>query len=1110
MPNYSELIPNATPLAGGLDLASSDLLSPPGSLADCMNVEVLDRNGYKSVNGIVRHDGRISPSAAQEFTVLWLANFPAMHGVMPTAPIVGDAINLGDDLWGTVISLESPQGSPYPPEDNITWMVVYVSGTQYVQISNDWIPSLFPSPTFTLDRTSEDFTATPMYLVQPGMTSIQSVNNAHNIYSGIHTTVSGLPDGRRAHGLHWFRDRLYAVVNMVAYSFTNGNEEIVPNMLLEDSSGNIVRVMGIEVTSGDWDDGTAAGTIWLVDGTVSGSVDLVEETAPDTYTVIESDVLIITGASPADNSSKATLWRTTEQEFVLRGVQTPDGSNDYGWSPVDMGWILQFEDGNYPLDTLPTVDRRRVDGDTSNDPVVTSTDTDSIDFAPQSAGVGTIGPVPPYGTVAGFASWTGVVPDDIEIEDTEYLQCEFTTPASGGVFQNLRQGSPVLDLYDFPGIAANVPVDATIVGIELMVRLYNDINDTLAPSSYQIVVQPTGLPEEATPIAVDIPLSATSNANNQVINIGGPSELFGLSRVTQADLIDVDFGMNLQVAMTTNGPRPAIDRRVRLDEIKIKVYYTTASPRVYFWDGSTDVSALIANSNATAGSFPLGSAEGQIHLYNLEAVSPSTRVHINVGDEMRTQPGGEGDLILVVTENTGVASLPSIPDLVEARSRFQFITANFYANEEWDAIYGVSGAGRAFVYDQTYFRYIYTGLADTLDKPRHIEFFQYHLALGYRSGSLTVSVVGDPENFSGVDGAFEISTGDAITGLLSLPGQMLGVGCLRSIWGLAGSSVQNFELQELKPKEGVIEYTFVDAGLPIYCSNSGISTFSQSPSYGNFIQETMSYPVKSFLRERLYRDASRGVNQQLTGVVCAIPLISKGQYLVFFQDGYCLCMTMVSKEQPPQFTFRRYSVAPPAAPEVPDPNLNYLVPIAHTVQSDSLGRERAFLSHYNMDITLSNSNDNLKYVFEMDKGWSFANNWFPYFFTTNHYYAPEANKSQKDRKLTRKWKLYGKSQGISYLSVKIEGSAESAGAGTWYDCSLPPPINPNVKPLPVLLDFDYNSYNSQTASVAMSGEFFSFTVRNQSPKFENNAERILPPSVSQVILVDYDSAREGV
>lgn len=1106
MPNYSELIPTVTNLNGGLDLANPKQAVDPGTLRNCMNVEVAERVGYKQVDGIERHDGRIGPSAVQRLELVYIQSNPVDGNITPDPAMqVGDILQMDGEDWATVVSKVDFDTNPTPVE----YTTVYIFGNSPVEFNT--------STVYTITNPSivDTFSGTIKTFANDSTSALGTAIRANLVYEDVHDNILPPPQGRRAHGLHWFRDRLYGVLNMLEYPFENGAEEVFANDLIEDSEGDQAIVRNVELTSGTWSGGDAEGTIWIVtpetgSGPLSaGSISIIRPGIPDI-----TNAFVIGPFESVDTAQKASLWRTTEQDFVLRGKQTPDGTDDYGWNPIEMGYIVPFEDGSYPLENLPTINRRNADGIETNTPLISETDPTATDAAPQTSAAGVLGDIPPYAPVNGSITWTGAVPATVESDDLSYLVLEYNPGLPTGALGSFRTGSSVLSLTEFPQVASDIPVDATIEGIEFVFQVFNDFDpgDTAANFITNVVVKPKNLTLESEIRTATIPLNATTVGSQATISVGGPEDLWGQERITQAQLADVNFGIDFQTVIEgTFNPSGGtnFDRRYNFNTIKIKVYYSVSSPKIYFWDGVDDVSGLLANYNVTSGTFPNGTAEGVLHIYDLTPEGAAVRQHINANDEIRTGPGGGGNLLANVNGAVQFATLPSLQNIVEEESRYQMITANYYANEAWDAIYGVSGAGRAWVYDQQYFRYIYTGLGDDLDKPRHIEFHIYHLALGYKSGSIFLSVVGEPEDFSGVNGAFETSTGDRITGLLSLPGGTLGIGCQRSIWGLQGQRLQDFGLQTLRPYEGCIEYTFVDMGFPIYCSNAGISIFNNTPAYGDFIGDKISYDVYPFLYPRLYKNATRGVNQRSVGIVFAMPIRRKNQYLIFFQDGYVLCMTQATRQSKPSFTFRRYRIPVLADDETESPS-QYVVPIAHTVENDSLGRERVFVSHYNPEVTQSNFNGQLLFPFELDKGWSFANRFIDWNFETNFNFASNVNKSPNDLKIDRKLKMYGLSYGISHLSAAVSGTFNTPD-NFLYDLSLPPPVPANG--VQKTFQEDLEPYSSNTASIAQRGEFISVKIKNTSPKFTSDSvpiRRVLPPVVCQVLLQQFDSAREGV
>lgn len=1095
--NLSQLTPSVTALEGGLDLANPKHATTPGTLSDCLNVEVAERVGYKSIDGLERHDGRLGPSIGQSSEMVTFASLNTLDLVVgDTIGVVGQA---GD--WATVVSIRSPTGAS-PSLDHFS---AYVHGDQNVLLDTTNTISLVNT------RTSTTFSARPLVradLVSNDTPAEQAIKFYNDVYDDINQTVTTIPNGSRAHGLHWFRDRLYAVANMVEYKFTNGNYEVLPNMKIEDSDGNYAIVRDVVVTDGSWDDGDAVGFLYTTSENVAvGNVDFVEG---DPETTVESDVLTITERSSQDKSQKAQLWRTTEQEFVLDGTQTPDGTDAYGWNPIDMGYVVNFKDGSYIADQLPSINRKNVDDPAASSPVVSSTDENDTDSAPQGLDRGDNIPGLPANVAGSSAIMfeSGTVPTDVESHDSNYLQYG---PNSAITVSN----SPIIwtqyarEFTDFTQVAAMLPDDALIQGIEFILGAYIDVGpgDTLPNPLHQVYIRMKGSSTEEPNKLITISPTATDPSNPVLYTVGGPEDTWGRDDLSKAVLNDPDFGFDFRPLIAANGGEPigsvTYDRRLRFDTVKIKVYYSSANARLYFWDGTSDVTALLTTSWVTKGSFTGNNAQGVMQVTSLETDGVNDRVHIKPGDEIWSMPGGNGFKLGVVDGPPSHASLPSLGEIVNKRSRYQFITANFYANEAWDAMYGVSGAGRAFVYDQYYFRYIYTGLDDAMDTPRHIEFHIYHLALGYASGSVLLSSAGNPEDFMGVNGASEWATGDPITGLLSLPGTMLGIGCQRSMWGLAGESIQNFELQTLRPKEGCVEYTFIDCGAPIYCSNTGVSIFSTTPAYGDFIQEKLSYNVYPFLYPRLNKRVNRTVGPRAASIVCAVPVRKKGQALLFFEDGYCLSVTLAGSQKPPSFTLRRYAIK--STSEDVYGESSWLVPIANTTENDSLGRERVFISHYGISNPSGNTNDNLKYVFEVDKGWSFAGQGFEWFFSTNFDFAKEAKKTPADEATSRALKLYGMSYGYSQVGARLGNAYREIGPAK-YDVSIPPPYKQGERV--INLQYDLYPYYSNIQHTAMEGELFTMIVSNDSPKMGSPFD-ILPPSIFQVVLKEFDSGKEG-
>src|SRR5690606_7936985 len=143
--------------------------------------------------------------------------------------------------------------------------------------------------------------------------------------------------------------------------------------------------------------------------------------------------------------------------------------------------------------------------------------------------------------------------------------------------------------------------------------------------------------------------------------------------------------------------------------------------------------------------------------------------------------------------------------------------------------------------------------------PRHIAYHAGHLALGFRSGSLQFSALGEPELFGlegALQGATEMPQGDRITGLLPLNGMTLAVFCENSIRAISGSVSTDFAQQVLAATTVAVQYTVVDVGMPIYCDRRGIATLALSEKYGDFVGQRLSYSISPWLTPRLIRNTN--------------------------------------------------------------------------------------------------------------------------------------------------------------------------------------------------------------------------------------------------------------
>lgn len=396
---------------------------------------------------------------------------------------------------------------------------------------------------------------------------------------------------------------------------------------------------------------------------------------------------------------------------------------------------------------------------------------------------------------------------------------------------------------------------------------------------------------------------------------GASDSLFGLTPIAAADFDQRSIGfrfypeLNAKPAYADSGDACF---RFILDKVRVRVYFDAGSAEYYFAspDKTQVIKGVLVSSSVYSGNFKTEDATGELQLKPELTIMDGTQTYIG-GDWTihAAYPPTDANQIGDVTPapegtNVGMAynGLPSYTAVTDNRSRYVFITANFFADRALDSIYGAHGLPRAFAYNGDFFYKIATQPDPDKDSPRHVAYHHAHLALGFDEGRVDMSVVGQPYNFDGALGASSLSIGDKVTGLLPLSGTILGVFGSKSIWGISGTTVDNFSTQVLSPNIGAIEYTVCDMGEPVYANAYGIYTLSQTQRYGDYLGTPMSADVSPWLRPRLVRKYTSDKE-----VVVAFPVRAKNQYRLAFSDGYVLSMTL-NGQTVPTFSFQNYYI----------------------------------------------------------------------------------------------------------------------------------------------------------------------------------------------------------
>lgn len=826
--------------SGGIDKEISRYSAPPGTLFDAVNYEASSK-GLTRGQGLLHYDGTVDTAVSDMWVI---AATDAESSVIGSGFTLGGRATWGTDgAYGTVVywkrvsaatsytylGLIEVEGALPTDGDTVTdeeTGTLYVLSGPLTYQAASLATAVNPSTGALLAPTTTDYLALLNNEVNNALVASTVVTGSglSAYYHGKMPGVGGVTGGWQ------LDDTVYGVRDAYAIAFAYGDTEVFPGetVTIDTDDGNeVATVLAAVLTAGLWD-GTGQG--YLVLGPSSSTVDyryLANPTASSVITSSSGDVGVAFGLADV---SGGLVWKATT----------------HGWQWVNTGWTLSYDTGTNapnvvaaPLFLPDLVDSQR---DTGFDLV--------------SAGA--------TGTGPDYDAWTNA--SNITADDASYATC------------SLSSGRITHELTATVG-ANSIPHDnVRVVGVEVQVEaLYTGSNAPIDRSARLFLDDGTSYLRSVSRARREV---VTSSA--VVYTYGGSTDLWGLDEISAELINSGDFKFKIQYENTSAG-----SGQIEVDFIKVKFYYVPNNEKVWVRDTAASADVSTADIHAVqvmSGDFGSGNdAEGYLSLSNV--TSPES---IGVGMSLYTESAAGGLLVAKVSSVPEYNLLPGEADMLANNSKWQNIRANFYENDESEAIYAVNGAGPAITFDGTNFARIYTPLIRAVDKPRSLAFHTNRLALGFGYGSVVQSVVGTPNDFSAVDGSVAWGVGDAVTGLISLPGSVLGVFSESSIRTLEGSSEADGLMRTVVSNSGAKEYTVQNIIGPYYADNRGISNLETSDRFGDFAISRLSDPVRTWLRDRIQQVRSLGVLD--TKPIASVPVRNKSQYRLYFADGYYLTM----------------------------------------------------------------------------------------------------------------------------------------------------------------------------------------------------------------------------
>lgn len=285
---------------------------------------------------------------------------------------------------------------------------------------------------------------------------------------------------------------------------------------------------------------------------------------------------------------------------------------------------------------------------------------------------------------------------------------------------------------------------------------------------------------------------------------------------------------------------------------------------------------------------------------------------------------------------------PQTPIVIQPGGDYEWDKHNFGGQLITRYVYGCDGVNKAFVFDGETYAPITSGFVP--DAPAHMACHKQHLFLAQES-SMLFSGDGTPFFFEAFNGGGEIATGDTVTAMLTLPGNQttaaMGVWMSTTTGILYGTALIDFNFVVYNQGNGANARSVQNLFDTVAFPDSGIVNLQATLNYGNFAATSLTKNIQPF------------INQQRTKISASTVNRSKGQYRVFFNDGYGLYLS---------FANQSYLGAAP---------VQFLNPV-NTIDddTDSSGNE----------VTYFGSSDSLGYVYQLDVGPSFdGEDLFAYF-----------------------------------------------------------------------------------------------------------------------------------
>lgn len=314
----SELTPSVITLDKGLNLQVPKIVAPAGSLLDCLNYEQVDFQGLKRIDGYARYDGSALPAIDDYYEVTTDGSLNVVAGSLifdAEGTLFGLVVgNSGVALNVAVINMNVKPN----PGDVLTWVDYEFNNTGTVTVVEAKLG------------------------VDTGLSPDDHYFTLLAIMANMRDRIETLPGG--VIGLHWFRDRLYAVADVTTIFVNDTGNNLQPNDQIT-AFGETVKVLDVVRIN-------PSTAVVFVSARDSAKWSLQNAPIVRNGSTVASTIPAIDFAA----SSQIASFFESRTELQVLSEDTP-GSEDFGWRFVDHGWQVLFENGLSLFGSLPSLNQ---------------------------------------------------------------------------------------------------------------------------------------------------------------------------------------------------------------------------------------------------------------------------------------------------------------------------------------------------------------------------------------------------------------------------------------------------------------------------------------------------------------------------------------------------------------------------------------------------------------------------------------------------------------------------------------------------------------------------------------------------------------------------------